>query len=204
MGTDDIVRREFLHHTAAGTATLAALGAGAAEQPASTAGAAGSIRTEADGWLVECVGPGTRRFVACRQLIDCTGGGDVVGMLGLARLRAKEMQPGSMLFKMGGTYQLGREQLQAVYVHGADSSTSLTRTTANMTGRRQVLAGRRVSSDRLANSALRVQGSCMAMGQAAGATAALAAGTTGNTPLDVPVDDVRRLLRENQAIVPEI
>ena len=37
-----------------------------------------------------------------------------------------------------------------------------------------LVAGRCVSSDRLANSGLRVQASCMAMGQAAGAAAALA------------------------------
>jgi hypothetical protein len=41
--------------------------------------------------------------------------------------------------------------------------------------RNLLVAGRCVSSDRLANSALRVQASCMGMGQAAGANAALAA-----------------------------
>ncbi len=39
--------------------------------------------------------------------------------------------------------------------------------------RNLVVAGRCVSSDRLVNSALRLPGSCMAMGQAAGAAAAL-------------------------------
>jgi hypothetical protein len=69
-------------------------------------------------------------------------------------------------------------------------------------GRRHLLvAGRSVSSDRLANSALRVQASCMAMGQAAGSAAALAA-RSGTTPGEVPLDVLRQALREHGAIVP--
>jgi hypothetical protein len=69
-------------------------------------------------------------------------------------------------------------------------------------GSRNVLvAGRSVSSDRLANSGLRVQAPCMAMGQAAGATAALAA-QRKSTPLHVSFDEISRLLREHGAIVP--
>ncbi len=64
-----------------------------------------------------------------------------------------------------------------------------------------IVAGRCVSSDRLANSALRVQASCMGMGQAAGATAALAF-TQKKTPLEVSITDLRRLLIEHGAIVP--
>lgn len=64
-----------------------------------------------------------------------------------------------------------------------------------------IVAGRCVSSDRLANSALRVQASCMGMGQAAGATAALAF-TQKKTPLEVSITDLRRLLTEHGAIVP--
>ena len=64
-----------------------------------------------------------------------------------------------------------------------------------------LVAGRCLSSDQLANSALRVQASCMAMGQAAGATAALAA-QTGTTPLQVPVANIRRELARHGAIVP--
>jgi len=248
-----------------------------------------SIESAAGGWAVECVGPGTRRRIACRQLVDCTGGADVVGMLKMPRLREAETQPGSLLFKCGDAYRPGREQLQAVYVHGADSSTSVTRTAANLAGRQAVLktlradkrlihmqpeaafresyrivgetvithedytsgrlfkdavchafypvdlhtrsgvkpkplargvvptvplralvpknsrnivvAGRCVSSDRLANSGLRVQATCMAMGQAAGAVAALAV-QRKTTPLDVPLDDIRKTLRKHGAIVP--
>ena len=67
--------------------------------------------------------------------------------------------------------------------------------------RNLLVAGRSVSSDRLANSALRVQASCMAMGQAAGAAAALAARHQA-TPLDVPLEELRGLLRQHGAIVP--
>ncbi len=256
-----------------------------------------AVREAPDGWTLESVGPGTCRRLACRQLIDCTGGADVVGMLNLERLRDSETQPGSMLFKLGGgAYRAGRERLRAVYVHGADSSTSATRTQATIAGRQAVLkelrkvleagnrdarlvqirpeaafresyrilgetvvthddyvsgrqfkdaicnafypvdlhtrhgvqpeplakgvvptvplralvpkgsrnvlaAGRSVSSDRLANSGLRVQATCMAMGQAAGATAALAA-QRKTTPLKVPFNEISRVLREYGAIVP--
>jgi len=64
-----------------------------------------------------------------------------------------------------------------------------------------MVAGRCVSSDRLANSGLRVQASCMAMGQAAGAAAALAA-QRKTTPIEVPLEDIRELLRHHGAIVP--
>ena len=64
-----------------------------------------------------------------------------------------------------------------------------------------MVAGRCLSSDRLANSAARVQASCMAMGQAAACTAVLAANSTV-TPKDVPLADIRALLREHGAIVP--
>jgi hypothetical protein len=67
--------------------------------------------------------------------------------------------------------------------------------------RNLLVAGRSVSSDRLANSALRVQASCMAMGQAAGAAAALAA-RHETTPLEVPLAELRELLRKHKAIMP--
>ncbi|GAB3267199.1 FAD-dependent oxidoreductase [Larkinella harenae] len=64
-----------------------------------------------------------------------------------------------------------------------------------------LVAGRSVSSDRLANSALRVQASCMGMGQAAGAAAALAS-MQNKTPLEVPFGDLRKLIEEHGGIVP--
>jgi len=255
-----------------------------------------SIRETSAGWEVECVGFGTRRTVKCRQIVDCTGGASVVGMLGLPRLREAETQPGSILFKLKEPNQPGRPNrkgnglLDAIYIHGADSSNSRTVTAANLKGRRQVLdwvrvkgerlmhlqpeaafresyriegetlitvedytsgrkfddaicnafypvdmhtktgvkpkplkpgtvptiplsalapkggrnilvAGRCVSSDRLANSGLRVQASCMAMGQAAGAAAALAA-EKKTTPLQVPLPELHQLLEKHGAIAP--
>lgn len=64
-----------------------------------------------------------------------------------------------------------------------------------------IAAGRCVSSDRMANSALRVQASCMAMGQAAGAAAALSC-KLNTTPLDISIATVKNLLKNNGAIVP--
>lgn len=64
-----------------------------------------------------------------------------------------------------------------------------------------LVAGRCISSDRLANSALRVQASCMGMGQASGAAAALAS-KLKTSPLNVPIDKIKSLIAENGGIVP--
>lgn len=65
-----------------------------------------------------------------------------------------------------------------------------------------LVAGRCLSSDRLANSALRVQASCMGMGQAAAAAAVLAI-KHKVTPADVPLDALKNMLKEHGGIVPE-
>lgn len=250
-----------------------------------------SVQKTESGWEVVCVGFGTRRRVRCKQIIDCTGGAELVGMMGLPRLREEETQPGSMLFNLGEANNPGHHQLHRLYVHGADSSNSRTVTRANLTGRKSVLekvrkekkrlmhlqpetgfresyrivgetmitvndytngrvfkdaisnafypvdlhtksgvkpkplkpgtvptiplsalvpkdsqnvmvAGRCVSSDRLANSGLRVQASCMGMGQAAGVAASLAAGQS-TTPLGVPLAEIHRQLAKHGAILPE-
>ena len=62
-----------------------------------------------------------------------------------------------------------------------------------------LVAGRCASGDRLAQSAFRVKSSCMAMGEAAGVTAAL---TQDGEVRSVPVDRVRAILRENDNLVP--
>lgn len=63
-------------------------------------------------------------------------------------------------------------------------------------------AGRCASGDRMANSAYRVQASCMAMGQAAGAAAALAA-RAGLQEADLlDLADLRKELERHGAIVP--
>ena len=64
-----------------------------------------------------------------------------------------------------------------------------------------IVAGRAVSSDQGANSALRVQASCMAMGQAAGVVAALAAEQRCD-PREVPLDLIRKRLSAIGHIVP--
>ncbi len=256
-----------------------------------------TVTETAEGWQVDCVGFGTRRRVLCRQIVDCTGGAEVVGLLNLPRLREENTQPGSMLFQLDTANNPGRGHGAPLqrhgrrhYVHGADSSNSRTVTEANLIGRRTVLemvrkekrrlmhlqpetsfresyrivgetmitvddyrsgrlfedavcnafypvdlhtrtgvrpeplprgtlptvplralipkdsrnimvAGRCVSSDRLANSALRVQAPCMGMGQAAGVTAALAV-AKNTTPLEVPLNDIRETLRKHGAILP--
>jgi len=68
-------------------------------------------------------------------------------------------------------------------------------------GRQMLAAGRCVSSDRLANSGLRVQGSCMAMGQAAGAIAAVAVREKVD-PMEASFSAVRELLLQHGAILP--
>ena len=68
--------------------------------------------------------------------------------------------------------------------------------------RNLLVAGRCLSSDRLANAALRVQATCMATGQAAGAAAALAAKRDVSPGL-IPAAEIRALLKQSGAIVPE-
>ena len=68
---------------------------------------------------------------------------------------------------------------------------------------RLLVAGRSVSSDHRANSALRVQASCMAMGQAAGVAAALAARQDCD-PRNVGIDGIKKALEGIGAIVPRL
>ncbi len=65
-----------------------------------------------------------------------------------------------------------------------------------------LVAGRCLCSDRMANSALRVQASCMGMGQAA-AVAAVLAIKHKVTPADVPLAELKNMLREHGGIVPQ-
>lgn len=291
-----------------------------------------SLQPTGEGWLVTVVGQGVRYTVACKQIIDCTGGAEVVGMAGFERARSETRQPGTLIFSIENVDRdrldetlVKKEYANALkdgrlikgdcangnmmsflvgggennnHIIGADSSTAGTQTQANLAGRKSLLrllkfvrslpggenakitkmmtetgvretsrivgektltvndyksgrffedaicysfypidlhdehgvkpeplapgtvptiplgalipkgsenllaAGRCLSSDQLANSAARVQASCMAMGQAAGATAALAA-KIATTPLQVPLGDIHGLLREYGAIIPE-
>ena len=65
-----------------------------------------------------------------------------------------------------------------------------------------MVAGRCVSSDRLSNSAARVQASSMGMGQAAAVNAVLAA-RQKVSPGEVSLAEVHEELKKNGAIVPE-
>ncbi len=67
--------------------------------------------------------------------------------------------------------------------------------------KRLLVAGRCLSSDTYANSALRVQAPCMAMGQAAGVAAALSALEKKNVR-QIPVNRVRDWLSALGAILP--
>ncbi len=64
-----------------------------------------------------------------------------------------------------------------------------------------LVAGRCVSSDRLANSALRVQASCMGMGQAAGVAAVLAC-QNRTTPEKLSINKIGKFLKQYGGIVP--
>jgi len=65
-----------------------------------------------------------------------------------------------------------------------------------------IVAGRCISSDRLANSALRVQASCMAMGQAAGVAASLAC-RKASTITEVPIEKIQQEIMNHGGIVPQ-
>lgn len=70
------------------------------------------------------------------------------------------------------------------------------------TGRNFIVAGRCISADQAAASALRVQASCMAIGQAAGAMAALTVRQNQSTD-QLLLKDIDELLHKNGAIIPE-
>lgn len=285
-------------------------------------------------WRVHCVGKNTQREIRAKELIDCTGDADVVGMLGLEREKAQQRQPGTLEFVLCGydpngfdpdrvqiayetALQEGRLQpgdcagmdsksfmhfLRAFgrnqqHVLGADGSTSAGQSAANQAGRQSFLrllrfiktlpggggvtvermspmtavretyrivgesqatcenylrgylypdaicytaffvdlhtaeggrkeflqpgtlptlplgaliprgsrhilvAGRTLSCDRQAHAGMREQPFCMAMGQAAGAAAALAV-QHGVASRDVDLDELKLLLKKHGAIVP--
>jgi hypothetical protein len=66
-----------------------------------------------------------------------------------------------------------------------------------------MMAGRCISTDRQTNSAIRVKASCMAMGQAVGAAAAISA-QKRILPASLDVDELKRTLSDSGAIVPGI
>ena len=65
--------------------------------------------------------------------------------------------------------------------------------------RNLLVAGKTISGDRLAQSAYRIQASCMATGQAADTAAAL---SMGEDCRNIDVCELRRVLHEAGAIIP--
>lgn len=285
------------------------------------------------GWLVNVMGQGVNYNLKCRQIIDCSGGASVIGMLGMERIRGEVRQPGTHVVIYKGfdmaVVNKNKKKIQAMYneavkegrlqkgdtwsgnamqpirskrgnvnhIFGADSSTAATQTQTNLAGRKSILrmlkffktipggenvsidrmmnetasretyrikgestitvndytsgrkfkdavcysfypidlhdengvkpqklkhgvvptiprgalipensknimvAGRCLSSDRLANSAARVQASCMGMGQAAAVNAVLAT-RLNVTPGAVPIEKVHAELKKHGAIIP--
>lgn len=99
-------------------------------------------------------------------------------------------------------HRAGRQSIKQVFLtHGRVPRIPYSALTVK--GFKNLLAaGRCASGDRLANSAYRVKASCMAMGQAAGAAAALAVREHGGNIRAVDIADIRRLTADNGAIVP--
>tara|TARA_B100001093_G_scaffold498510_1_gene546686 strand:- start:7764 stop:9146 length:1383 start_codon:yes stop_codon:yes gene_type:complete len=290
------------------------------------------VETE-EGWLVDVVGQGVQYQLRCRQIVDCTGGADVVGSLGFERLREDTRQPGTHVVTFTGfdtaVVNKNAKLIQEMYdealkegrlqkgdtwkgnamqplksggnsnhIFGADSTNAATQTQTNLAGRKCVLrllkflktipggenitidrmmnetasretyrikgetmitvrdytsgrvfedalsysfypidlhdedgvkpqhlshgkvptiprgalipkgsknlmvAGRCVSSDRLSNSAARVQASSMGMGQAAAVNAVLAA-RQKVSPGEVSLAEVHEELKKHGAIVPQ-
>lgn len=55
-----------------------------------------------DNWLVEVIGKGTHLQIKSNQLIDCTGNACLTTLSGFNVVREKEIQPGSLMFEIGG------------------------------------------------------------------------------------------------------
>jgi len=291
------------------------------------------VEAIAEGWRVEVLGQGVSYTVICKQIIDCSGGAEVVGQIGFERERGEVRQPGTQIVKFSGfdmkVVNTNKAKIMELYkqamnegrlikgdcsngnflsfingggennnhIFGADSSTAATQTETNLAGRRSILrlltfmktlpgcekvtiekmmnetavretyrivgeyklteadytggrvfndsvsysfypidihdehgvrpkplkpntfptiplsclipkgsknlivAGRCLASDREANSAARVQASCMGMGQAAAVASVLAA-KQNTTPLKVSMSDIRKGLMSYGAIVP--
>ena len=78
-----------------------------------------TIKETSDGWLVDVVGQGIRYQLRCRQIVDCSGGASVVGMLGFERLWSDVRQPGTQMVSFTGfdraVVQENRALIQQMY-----------------------------------------------------------------------------------------
>jgi len=108
-----------------------------------------------DAWHVHTVGKNTRRVIHAKEIIDCTGDADLVGMVGLEREMADVRQPGTLEFILAGydldpgdyagmdaksfmhfLHEHGRNQSHVI---GVDGTTSATQSEANIRGRQALL-----------------------------------------------------------------
>ena len=76
----------------------------------------------------------------CKQIIVCTNGAEVVGLLDFPRIRDDERQPGSNLCMLGEAHEPGRNQIHRLHVYSADSTNSRTVTRADLTVWNSILA----------------------------------------------------------------
>ena len=65
-----------------------------------------------------------------------------------------------------------------------------------------LMAGRAISADQMAHSAVRVMPPCIAMGQAAGTAAGLAV-SSGKQIRQIDITQLQRVLRQNGVYLPE-
>jgi hypothetical protein len=63
---------------------------------------AAPVRIEAlpTGWRVRTAATGDTRTITCKQLVDCTGNGTAAALAGFERLREKERQPGTFVYRI--------------------------------------------------------------------------------------------------------
>jgi glycine/D-amino acid oxidase-like deaminating enzyme len=64
-------------------------------------------------WRVSLAGKGTASELVASQIVDCTGNAAVVALAGLARQREAVVQPGTLIYKLGG-YDVSQLDLKAL------------------------------------------------------------------------------------------
>src|SRR5690606_20370895 len=72
-----------------------------------------AIARHRNGWKVTTVGKGTQTDIYCNQLIDCTGNASAVALAGFDRLREAEIQPGTLMFRIGG-YDMAKLDMKTI------------------------------------------------------------------------------------------
>ena len=101
-----------------------------------------------------------RSFIKAKRVVDATGDGDVAASAGVPYFKGREedgrMQPATIMFKIGGVdYTIPYGCLLPKNVEGL------------------LLSGRNISGSHMAHSNFRIMSVCIALGEAAGAAAAI-------------------------------